>query len=246
MSMSGEAMIMSENNQDAANTKSTSIASSIAQLATAPPGSKLSKWQMIVRVIAISIPVIGAIPTARNIYYAWKYEIPIGEVSHRLAQYELWMKNVTCKIDYRSVSTARGLRIDVGGCPNTGDIAIRLSAPNNAVAYEWIAFDQLQKPGQKSAGLLSLLVPEAHAAIREALPSSASGVGAQPEPSPAAGLRVAQAAGMQVMCEAVESKNRIVRVVKDGNKCYKELVAPFAGRVVSRQEVPCTTTCTAK
>ncbi len=233
---------MSENTPE--DRSQHSIASSLAELATAPPGSKLSKWQMIVRVIAISIPVIGAIPTARNIYYAWKYEIPIGEVSHRLAQYELWMKNVSCKIDYRSVSTARGLRIDVGGCPQTGDIAIKLSGPNNAVAYEWIAFDQLQKPGQKTAGLLSLLVPEAHAAVHAALPSGAAGGATASRGAPAAGVRVAQAAGMQVMCEAVQNKNRIVRIVKEGNKCYRELVAPFAGRVVSRQEVACTSTCT--
>jgi hypothetical protein len=57
-------------------------------------------------------------------------------------------------------------------------------------------------------------------------------------------LRVAEA-NMEVVCQAkVEKKDQIVRVVKDANKCFKEIVSPFKGTVEKREEVPCNTQCT--
>ena len=90
----------------------------------------LAKPLMIARIIAITAAVAGAVPTAVNFYHSWAHGIPYNEVSHRLSQYDLWVKNFECKIDYRALTTQAGTRVDVGSCPKSGDIAIKVSAAN--------------------------------------------------------------------------------------------------------------------
>jgi hypothetical protein len=203
-----------------------SLIGKVQSLTTAPPDSALSKWQVMVRVIAISIPVFAALPTAINLYYSWKQGIPFSQVQHRLAQYDLWLKNFECKIDYQAVYTAPGTRLDVGACPKTGDIAIKISGKQDTVAYEWIPFDQLSKPQAPASALLEVLAATAYAVEAS-------------KPTP---LRVAET-GMQVVCQAMQKTNEIVRVVSEGGKCYRELFSPYVGKVTRREEVACNTTC---
>lgn len=182
------------------------------------------------------VSVAAAVPTAQNLYYSWKHDIPFNEVSHRLDQYNLWVKNLDCKIDYRALSTAGGSKVDVGACPKTGDIAIKVSSANGKSTYEWIAYDNLQKP-TRSASLLDLLIAPALA------DADGAGHASQSKTSDGDGsLRVAQA-GMQVLCEA-KDKDKIIRIVKDGDKCFRETVSPFKGSIDAREEVPCNTQCT--
>ena len=42
----------------------------------------------LLRVIAIGVPVAGAIPTGVNLYHSFKHGIPYAQVSHRLEQYD--------------------------------------------------------------------------------------------------------------------------------------------------------------
>lgn len=181
-----------------------------------------------------AISVAAAIPTARNLYYSYTHDVPFNEVEHRLDQYDLWIKNLDCKVDYRALSTAGGTRVDVGACAKTGDIAIKVSQ-NGKATYEWIAYNQLQKPTQ-SASAWSLFATAAMADAKverddsDAMQSRADGA-----------FRIAQA-GMEVLCEA-KVGTQIVRIVKDGGKCYREAVSPFKGSVDSRTEVPCNSQC---
>ena len=71
------------------------------------------------RILAISVACLGAIPTGYNLYQSWSHGIPYGQVSHRLDQYSLWVKNFECKIEYRTVSTGQGTKVDVGACPKS-------------------------------------------------------------------------------------------------------------------------------
>ncbi len=185
------------------------------------------------RIVAIVAAVGGAIPTGVNLYHSWAHGIPYNQVSHRLAQYDLWMKNFDCKIDYRALNTTGGTRVDVGACGKTGDVAIKITAQNGKAAYEWIAFDQLQKSGQ-SFSFLNLIASEAHA--QTAPMSSAPVVVAQATPG--------QGGGMLVMCQVMPEKGKILRVVQESGKCYRENFSAFAGKVEKREEVPCNTQCT--
>jgi hypothetical protein len=209
----------------------------------------LSKTFLFARVAAIGAAIAGAFPTGMNLYQSWTHGIPYTEVSHRLSQHELWIKNFECKIDYRALNTGQGTRVDVGACPKSGDIAIKISAQNGKATYEWIPFEKLQK-ASASLWPLDLLITTAHAEQTSA-PASLSPVFLAPAPTgaviatpPPTGPRIAQAAGgMQVVCEALPSKTQLIRIVNDAGKCFRETISPYQGKVEKREEVPCTTTC---
>lgn len=199
----------------------------------AEPATKAANRTMdLIKLAVFVVSVAAAVPTAQNLYYSWKHDVPFTQVSHRLTQYDLWMKNLDCKIDYRALSTAGGTKVDVGSCAKSGDIAIKVTS-NGKATYEWIAYDALQKPGVTSAAsLMNLLISSAHAQGRSDQ-DEATTSGNQ--------TRVAQA-GMEVVCEA-KVKDAIVRIVKEGNKCFRETVSPFKGSVDKREEVACDTQC---
>ena len=218
----------------------------------------LAKPLLVARVIAIAAAVGGAVPTAMTLYQSWAHGIPYTEVSHRLKQYDIWVKNFDCKVDYRALTTAQGTRVDAGACGRTGDIAIKVTSPNGKAAYEWIAFSQLQKSGQAAASVWQLLGSSAMAA--EVSPSAAGNalaggsstsggrIGAGPAAAQAERVQLAQAtqaapSGMKVLCQAMPTKGMIVRVVQEGAKCYRENVSLFKGSLQKREEVACTTPC---
>jgi hypothetical protein len=189
----------------------------------------LSKTLLVARAIAITAAVGGAIPTAITVYQSYAHGIPYNQVSHRLKQYDLWVRNFDCKIDYRALTTAQGTRVDAGACGKTGDVAIKVTTAGGKAAYEWIGFDQLQKPGQ--ASLWHAVIGTAHA--------QQGGLPLIPTQAPAPGAP----AGMKVICEAMPQKGVVLRVVQEGAKCFRERVALFKGTLEKREEVACNTPC---
>lgn len=177
---------------------------------------------------ALVVTIVGAVPTAVTAYHAWQYKVPFSQVSHRLAQYEIWERNIDCKIEYKALSTAEGTKIDAGACDETGDISLKVSTDDGKATYEWIAYNQLQKPGEAPppAGIIDLLIGAAQAGAVQAK-----------------GVQVAQA--LEVVCQSLVSKTELVRVVKEGGKCYRETMSPVRGTVDKREEVPCETKCKA-
>lgn len=207
----------------------------------------LARPLFMARIIAIAAAVGGAIPTATTLYQSWQHGIPYSEVSQRLAQYDLWVKNFNCKIDYRSLHTGQGTRIDAGACPASGDIALKITTATGQAAYEWIPFDKLRKAqAHAKAALWSLVVTPAMAeeAKAQAVKSPAGLQLAQASGAPGAAPAAGQGGGsLQVICQTLQSKSLIVRVVNEGGKCYRENFSPFQGKVEKRDEVPCNTQC---
>lgn len=193
-------------------------------------GAAVSRAMDIAKIGVLLVSVAAAVPTAQNLYYAWKTGVPFNQVQHRLTQAALWEKNFDCKIDYRALTTQSDSRVEVGSCRKTGDISIRVSS-NGQTNYEWIAFEQLPKPATQSAGFLDLFIASAFAGEASATKGTPGG---QP-------MVVAQA-GMQLVCQS-KIKDTIVRIVKDGAKCFRETVSLFKGSVENREEVPCNTQC---
>lgn len=190
-------------------------------------GAAANRVLQIVKLGVLLVSVAAAVPTAQNLYYSWMTGVPFNQVPHRLSQAALWEKNADCKIDYRMLQTSSSSKVEVGSCPTTKDISIRVTS-GKQTNYEWIAFEQLPKPATQSAGLLDLLITKAYA-------------GEAPAKSDAP-IVLAQASDMQVVCQS-KTKDTIVRVVKDGAKCFKETVSLFKGSVEKREEVPCNTQC---
>lgn len=186
----------------------------------------------LIKFAVLAVSVAAAIPTAQNLYYAWKTGVPFNQVQYRLTQAALWEKNFDCKIDYRALSGSTGSRVEVGSCAKTGDISIKIS-DKGQTNYEWIAFDQLPKPSSQTAGLnlMDLIVSSAYAAE---LATGTVTSTAQP-------LVVAQAES-DVLCQS-KQKDTIVRVVKENGKCMRETVSMFKGSVEKREEVPCDKAC---
>ncbi len=206
----------------------------------------LARPLFLARALAISVAVLGAVPTGYNLYMSYMHGIPYSQVSHRLEQYDLWVKNFECKIDYRSVAAGQGTKVDVGACQKSGDIALKVTTPSGKAAYEWIAFEQLEK-ATKTTSLLSIIATEA---LADDMPKGPSTGTNMQTVVPAAGavIKFAQAAGgggqMQVVCQVMPEKGKVVRIVNEGGKCFREHIAAFQGKVEKREEVPCTATCT--
>jgi hypothetical protein len=187
----------------------------------------LGQYVPLLKTAALIVTIVGAIPTAITAYHAWQYKIPFTQVSHRLQQFEIWERNIDCKVEYKALSTAGGTKVDAGACAKTGDISLKVSAPDGKATYEWIAYNQLQKPGEAPPfGILDLLIGAVNA-------------GEADKP-----IKLAQGA-MEVVCQTLVSKKELVRIVKEGGKCFRETMSPLRGTVDKREEVPCDTKCTA-
>jgi hypothetical protein len=188
------------------------------------PAHPVNRTLSLIKLAVLCVSVAAAIPTARNLYFAWKNDVPFNQVDHRLAQADLFEKNFDCKIDYRSLAITGAEKIDVGTCKKTGDISIRVSG-NSQVNYEWIAFDRLPKPTSKTASLVDLIIGPALAdeATRDDKP-----------------FVVAQDAS--VLCQA-KSGDNIIRVVQSGGQCTRETVSIFRGSVEKSETVPCDKAC---
>ena len=189
----------------------------------------VNRFVPFLKTAALVVTIVGAIPTAMTAYHAWQYKVPFSQVSHRLAQYEIWERNIDCKIEYKALSTAEGTKLDAGACDETGDISLKVSTDDGKATYEWIAYNQLQKPGEAPppAGIFDLLVGMAHAGAADSK-----------------GLQLAQGS-LEVMCQSLVSKQQLVRIVMENGKCYREVMSPMRGTVDKRDEVPCDTKCTA-
>ncbi len=177
----------------------------------------------LLRMIAIGVPVAGAVPTGITLYHSFKHGIPYSQVSHKLEQYDLWVRNMDCAIEYKDMSATPNTKINIGVCPSNGDISIKVAMPEGKAIVEWIAFDRLKQAN----ALLNLLVSAAYA-----------------EESAATEPRwwLAQASA-QVVCQGWEGNAKIVRIVREGGRCFRETISPYQGHVDKRAEVPCNTSC---
>lgn len=173
--------------------------------------------------------LIGAIPTGIDLYKAFEYDIGYTEVKHAEEQRRLWMKNFACaqSMVSQAVSTAEGIRVQVGACPN-GDVLIEVVPPTASRILEWISLERIRSASMTSS--LSL-IGSAHALGAQAVPSSAS---------PAGQTRVAQA---NTVCQKMQGQTKIIRVVNQNGKCFREEIDVLKGKVVSRKPVPCNTGC---
>jgi hypothetical protein len=194
------------------------------------PSHPVNRSLSVIKLLVLAVSVAAAIPTARNLYFSWKNDVPFDQVDHRLAQAALLEKNFGCKIDYRSLVAQGNARVEVGSCAKTGDISIRVKGPNGQVNYEWIAFDRLPKPmSSGTASLFDMIVPRALAA--ESTTRSD-----QP-------FDVAQ--DVTVLCQG-KSGDNVIRVVQSAGQCVRETVSIFRGSVEKSVTVPCDKACPIK
>ena len=68
------------------------------------PSHPVNRTLSLIKFLVLAVSVAAAVPTARNLYFSWKNDVPFDQVDHRLAQAALLEKNFDCKINYRSLT----------------------------------------------------------------------------------------------------------------------------------------------
>lgn len=181
-------------------------------------------WQRLILYPTAVGAILGAIPTGIDLYKAFAYDIEYSNVQHAEEQQRLWMKNFACaqSMSYQQVKTTEGITVQVGACTN-GDVLIEVVPLNATKILEWISLDRLRTASVTSS--LSL-IGMAHAG-----PFKGGG-----------SIRLAQT-GNGVVCQAMQGSSKIVRVVRENGKCYREEIEVLKGKVVNRREVPCSAGC---
>ena len=194
--------------------------------AAAPASKEWWRWMLAPAVLGA---ILGAIPTGIDLYKSFDYDIGYGEVKHAEQQRQLWIKNFDCtqSMTYQRVQTRSGIHVQVGGCPN-GDVLIEVKSPNGGRVVEWIPVEQARSAAN---GLGISLFGTALAAVNFG--------GSRSTIEPEAG-RLAQAS---VVCQAMQGSSRIIRVVRENGKCFREEIETLKGKVVNRAEVACSTKC---
>lgn len=195
----------------------------------AAAGGKRKWWQWILLYPAALGALIGAVPTGVDAFKSVKYDIDFSDVRHAEEQRSLWIKNFKCtqSMKYQQVAASDGSVVQIGACPN-GDILIEVQPPDETSIVEWISIDRLKK---NAAVSFTPFIGPAYAA-EEALPAALPG-------RPAMTLL---ADAKNVKCQTLNGQV-ITRVVDEGGVCFKETIDVLKGTVLSRDEVPCSTTC---
>ena len=173
--------------------------------------------------------ILGAIPTAIDFYKAFDYDIGSSQVQHAEEHRQLWIKNFECaqSMTYQQVRTEDGIQVQVGACSN-GDVLIEVQSPGTERVLEWIPLNRIQLASTVSN---ISLVSTAFAAIQ----SRPSAPAAEPK-----GQRLAQAS---VMCQARQGNSKIIRIVNENGKCFREEIEMMKGKVVKRTPVDCGAKC---
>jgi len=173
--------------------------------------------------------ILGAIPTAIDFYKAFDYDIGYGEVKHAEQQRRLWIKNFECaqSMTYQQVKTKDGIQVQVGACSN-GDVLIEVQSPSAERVLEWIPLNRIQLASTVSS---ISLVSSAFATI-QSRPSA-----------PAAQSNEHRFAQASVMCQVQQGSSKIIRIVNENGKCFREEIEMMKGKVVKRTPVDCGAKC---
>ena len=191
---------------------------------------KRKGWQRILLYPTVLGALIGAVPTGLDYYKAFVYDIDFQNVKHAEEQQRLWVKNFSCaqNISYQQVKTAKNTLVQVGACAN-GDVLIEVVPSKGNRILEWISLDRLQTASAVSS---MSLIGSAKAAV-----SQNPGSGKHENDM----IRVAQ--GTTIKCQKMQGKTKIVRIVQEGSKCFREEISVMKGSVQSRTPVPCSASC---
>ena len=214
--------------------RKSSTFDTIDELTQPAKGSFLHRFKRTIQVALIIVSVLGAIPTAVTLYHSVTTGIPFSQVPHRLAQQKMWTALGGCvpSIDFKALTT-RNTRVDVGACPDTGDILFRVATQAQGATYEWFPIANLQRTaGTGGTGSLwDWLVSNARADDR------AGRIDGR--------ILLAQAStpGIKVKCQAMGPKATMIRVVEEGGACFKETMSLMTGAVTTREPVACDAKC---
>ncbi len=193
--------------------------------------TKKSRWQRFFLYPTVAGALIGAVPTGLDYYKAFVHDIDFQDVRHAEEQRRLWVKNFACAqdISYQQVKTEKEILVQVGACAN-GDVLIEVVPPKGNRVLEWISLERLQTASAVSG--LSF-IGRANAAIASRAPEARQN---------RTGRLVAQG-NTSIKCQKMHGQTKIIRIVQEGSKCFREEISVMKGAVLSRKPVSCSASC---
>ena len=176
--------------------------------------------------------LIGAVPTGLDYYKAFVYDIDFQNVKHAEEQQRLWVKNFTCaqNISRQQVKTEKNILVQVGACAN-GDVLIEVVPPKGNRVLQWISLERLQTASAVSG-------------LSYHRPCQCGDRGCNcrtTRPVTQVVTRLAQ--GTSIKCQKMHGQTKIVRIVQEGSKCFREEISVMKGAVLSRKPVSCSASC---
>lgn len=191
-------------------------------------------WQWMLVYPALAVALVSAIPTYVEIFYSKKYEVPFGQSAAAKQQNDLWQRNLSCSAaPFDGLKTDFNVEVDAIIC-RSGDVLVRVRAPNNASFYRWVPVDMFPI---KSASAFPW--SEAYAADRLPLLLAQ----AQDRPAPV------------VICQRFLEPGKVLRRVREtaaqrgsrpdgaSDRCYDEVINSYNGQVLRRAPARCDARC---
>lgn len=189
-------------------------------------------WLSFTAITGIIFGIVGLYQPAIDLYkwYADKSLREAPSVQYAEYQRTLWVKNATC---YGGMTMSEALldnnvSVRVGACPSK-DIFVQILPKGAPAVSTWISPSHVTQAGLPG-GFFS-----AYAAAMTA-------------PSPAHEKQSAIPVQLRIttQCQSWADQNRrskLIRIVNENGKCFKEVTNVYSGKVEYREEVACNTSC---
>lgn len=191
-----------------------------------PPNPSLKSWkQWFLIYPTFAIAVLGAVPQYINVVKGFVIGVNSNQVSYAENQHKLWMRNQDCHPTLNTIKTVANSEVSIGACP-TGDIQVNIKYPNDSKFVRWIGFDELQKESLTSNVLIEKLGISAVLADEKVHPK----------------LQLANSEN-KVICQKFLGNGKIVRIIRDKENCYREIINTYTGKVEEYKIVMCDTSC---
>jgi len=195
-----------------------------ADINSKPQLKSWKQWFLIYPTFAIA--VLGAIPQYINVIKGLAIGVETSKVSYSEYQHKLWMKNVNCNLSLSTIKTIENSSLSIGACP-TGDIQINIIAPDDDKRFvRWFDFDELKNVNSIHNGIFDKLGIST-AIAEEIVPLK---------------IQLARS-DSEVMCQKLLSKRKLIRIIREGEQCYKETINTYTGKVEERIVVKCSSSC---
>ena len=213
------------------NTGGKSVEEVAAETAQAvAEASERRSWLSITALSGVLFGLVGFYDPAKDLYKQLTDSAYQNVPSVKLADYQqqLWVKNDGCIGSLTMQETVLNPEVTVraGACPNK-DVLVQVFPKSSPAVSNWITPGNLK---EKTAGLFS-----AFAASFELSPDNTSRSEARP-------VQMTVSTVCQGWADPAR-KAKLIRVVSENGKCFKEITNVYSGRVEYREAVPCNTVC---
>jgi hypothetical protein len=177
-------------------------------------------WQWLLLYPTLGIALLTAVPEWIKLVEAWKSNLSADQLGQAEKQKEMWEKNLKCTTaPMEFFESPSKIKVDATIC-ESGDVFIRVFAPDNKNAYYWVDIDGLLQTASYPG-----LVTSAQAASYPDI------------------VKVQAPQTSVVMCQRFLDNRNLLRVLNVDGACFDEVVDTYTGQVTARNPSVCRDSC---